>query len=83
MSEGAVIRFNKVSFNHGHNKPILDEVDFSVRRGSKITLMGQNGAGKSTVFKLITGEIKPTEGVINIDPKATIAVSNKLFLENI
>src|SRR3989339_400652 len=79
MSDGAVIRFNKVSFNHGHNKPILDEVDFSVRRGSKITLMGQNGAGKSTVFKLITGEIKPAEGAINIDPKATIAVSKQVI----
>lgn len=76
---GMVIRFNKVSFNHGHNKPILDEVDFSVRRGSKITLMGQNGAGKSTLFKLITGEIKPDNGAINIDPRATIAISKQVI----
>ncbi|MBU1557928.1 ATP-binding cassette domain-containing protein [Patescibacteria group bacterium] len=80
MSEnGAVIRFNKVSFNYGHNKPILEEADFSVRRGSKITLMGQNGAGKSTIFKLITGEFKPEEGAINIDSKATIAVSKQVI----
>ena len=76
---GAVIRFNKVSFGHSHNKPILDEADFSVRRGSKITLMGQNGAGKSTIFKLITGEIKPNEGDINIDSKATIAISKQVI----
>ncbi len=79
MSDGAVIRFNKVSFSHGHNKPILDEVDFSVRRGSKITLMGQNGAGKSTLFKLITGEFEPEDGAINIDPRATIAVSKQVI----
>lgn len=80
MSEnGVVIRFNKVSFNYGHNKPILDEVGFSVRRGAKITLMGQNGAGKSTIFKLITGEFKPNEGAINIDPKATIAISKQVI----
>lgn len=78
-NNGAVIRFNKVSFNHGYNKPILDEVDFSVRRGSKITLMGQNGAGKSTIFKLITGELKPEDGAINIDPKATIAISKQVI----
>lgn len=80
MSEnGAVIRFNKVSFNYGHNKPIIEEADFSVRRGAKITLMGQNGAGKSTLFKLITGEFKPEEGSINIDPKATIAISKQVI----
>ena len=49
-----VIRFEKVSFEYGHNKPILDTVDFSVRRGMKVTIMGQNGAGKSTLFSLIT-----------------------------
>ncbi len=76
---GAIIRFNKVSFEYDHNKPILDEADFSVRRGAKITLMGQNGAGKSTLFKLITGEFKPEDGVINIDPKATIAVSKQVI----
>ncbi|MBU4479927.1 ATP-binding cassette domain-containing protein [Patescibacteria group bacterium] len=76
---GAVIRFNKASFNYGYNKPILDEVDFSVRRGSKITLMGQNGAGKSTIFKLITGEFKPEKGDVNIDPRATIAVSKQVI----
>ncbi|MBI2626408.1 MAG: ATP-binding cassette domain-containing protein [Candidatus Nealsonbacteria bacterium] len=51
MNQGeTILRFAKVSFNYGH-KPILDEVDFSVRQGSKITLMGQNGAGKSTIFQ--------------------------------
>ena len=37
------VRFNKVSFEYGQDKPILDEVSFSLRRGSKMTLMGQNG----------------------------------------
>jgi ATP-binding cassette, subfamily F, member 3 len=50
-----VLRFEDVSFEHGHNRPILDEVTFNVRRGTKVTLMGQNGAGKSTIFGLILG----------------------------
>ncbi|AKM84382.1 TPA: hypothetical protein DCZ46_03475 [Candidatus Campbellbacteria bacterium] len=79
LNNGAVIRFNKVSFNYGYNKPILNEVDFSVRRGSKITLMGQNGAGKSTILKLITGEFKSESGAVNVDPRATIAVSKQVI----
>ena len=50
-----IIRFDEVSFEYGHNKPILEEVSFTVRRGTKITLMGQNGAGKTTIFGLILG----------------------------
>ena len=52
-SKGVIVRFDEVSFEFGHNHPILKEVDFSIRRGAKITIMGQNGAGKSTIFKLI------------------------------
>ena len=47
-----ILRFNNVTFVYG-KKPILSEATFSVRRGAKITLMGQNGAGKSTMFRLI------------------------------
>ena len=41
--------------------------------------MGQNGAGKSTIFKMITGEIKPTSGKIHITPGTTIAVSRQVI----
>ena len=37
-----------------------------MRKGSKITIMGQNGAGKSTIFKLINKTLKPMAGKINI-----------------
>ena len=74
-----IIRFDKVSFEYGPNKPILNEAVFSVRRGTKITLMGQNGAGKSTIFHLITGELKPESGAINIDKNITIAISRQVI----
>ncbi len=67
-----VLRFSDVSFGYGHNKPILDLVSFPVRERAKITLMGQNGAGKSTIFKLILGELQPDDGSINIKSGATI-----------
>jgi ATPase subunit of ABC transporter with duplicated ATPase domains len=78
-SNDVIIRFDKVFFEFGHNKPILDDVSFTVRRGSKITIMGQNGAGKSTIFKLITGDHKPEEGEIHIAQRATIAVSRQVI----
>lgn len=68
-----IIRFEEVSFEHGHNKPILHEVSFTVRRGAKVTVMGQNGAGKTTLFGLLAGERKPDSGKIHVAQGATIA----------
>ena len=77
--EEVIIRFNDVSFEYGHNKPILNEVNFSVRKGTKITIMGQNGAGKSTLFKLITKAFVPEEGEIHIGKNTTIAISRQVI----
>ncbi len=78
-----VVRFDEVSFEYGHNKPILDEVSFSVRRGSKVTIMGQNGAGKSTIFGLITAAAAKTakleSGQISINPGLSIAISKQVI----
>jgi len=74
-----LLRFDKVSFSYGHQKPILEEVDFPVRRGAKITLMGQNGSGKSTIFHLITGELKPDAGQINMEQKPVVATARQVI----
>ncbi len=75
----SIISFEKVSFEYGHHKPILDAVDFSVRRGMKITFMGQNGAGKSTIFALITGALKPESGKVNVMNGLSIALSQQVI----
>jgi len=75
MDHGNVIlRFGNVSFAYDEDHPILDEVSFSVRENAKITLMGQNGAGKSSIFKLLTGEMKPQEGEVHIQKDAKVAI---------
>jgi ATPase subunit of ABC transporter with duplicated ATPase domains len=78
-NDNVTVRFNKVSFEFGRDKPILDEASFALRRGSKITLMGQNGAGKSTILNMITGELKPDEGSIFVDPDMTIAYAKQVI----
>ncbi len=75
----SVLRFEEVSFEYGPKKPILKEVDFSIRRGTKTTIMGQNGAGKSTLFQLITGDLQPTEGIINQNKDVSVAISKQVM----
>lgn len=75
MAEEVILRFDNVTFEYVERKPVLDEASFVIRKGAKITLMGQNGAGKSTIFKLIKGELKPTKGNVFITNNATIATA--------
>ncbi|MBU6388736.1 ATP-binding cassette domain-containing protein [Patescibacteria group bacterium] len=77
--EESVIRFEGVSFEYGHNKPILDEVDFALRRGMKMAVMGQNGAGKSTLFSLMTGELTPESGAVHISHGMKVALAAQVI----
>ncbi len=74
-----VVRFEEVSYEYGPKKPILSEATFMVRRGSKLALMGQNGAGKSTIFGLIMGVIKPESGDIHIAHGLSIAIARQVI----
>ncbi|MEK7655162.1 MAG: ABC-F family ATP-binding cassette domain-containing protein [Patescibacteria group bacterium] len=74
-----IIRFSNVTFGYDEEKPLLDEVCFSVRQDAKITIMGQNGAGKSTILKLLTGEIKPKEGEVHVQHGASIAIGRQVI----
>jgi len=73
-----ILRFNDVTFEYGKKK-ILDEATFSVRRGAKVTLMGQNGAGKSTMFQLIMGTLHAEEGNVIIEEGLTMAISKQVI----
>ena len=58
-----LISVNKVSKSY-HSRLLLDHVSFSIERGDKIALIGSNGTGKSTLFKMIRGDVKPDEGEV-------------------
>lgn len=75
MLNETVIRFDKVNFEYNGSKPILEEVSFNVRTWSKITIMWQNWAWKSTIFKLIIGVLKPTKWSVIVDKGLSVATA--------
>ena len=74
-----ILNFDEVTYSYVKNKPILLEASFNIRKNSKITLMGQNGAGKSTIFKIITGEYEIEEGDVHIKKDLKIALSRQII----
>ncbi len=77
-NEPVIIRFDEVSFEYDHFKVILDEASFVVHRNSILTIIGQNGAGKSTIFKLLLGKLTPTGGKINLENGTTIGIAEQM-----
>lgn len=80
MDHGSVLlRFDSLTFHYDPRKPILDAVDFSVRERAKVTIMGQNGAGKSTILKLVTGELKKQAGDIHRKQGSTVGIAKQVI----
>ena len=61
-----IISLENISLSFGKNQ-ILDNVSFKINRGEILGMLGPNGVGKSTIFNLITGLIKPNYGKIKFD----------------
>ena len=61
-----IISFENVSLSYG-NRLILDNINFKINKGEIFGMLGPNGVGKSTIFNLITGLIKPDSGQIKIN----------------
>lgn len=61
------IQFNNVSFNYPDRKRILNDVNFEILPGEKVAILGETGAGKSTIVQLLLGYYKSNKGKILID----------------
>lgn len=66
-SENAIL-FEKVKFAY-EGKTIYKNLSFSIKKGEKVAIIGENGVGKTTLIKLLLGDLKPDQGTIYIDDK--------------
>jgi len=67
-----LVRLDKVALNFGTHI-LLDEVNFTLKKGSKIGLLGRNGAGKTTFMKVIAGSMQPDSGERWLRPGVQVA----------
>ena len=62
-----MIHCSNVNFSYESGRPVLQDLSFTIRDGECVGLIGANGAGKSTVMKLILGLLPCTQGEIRVD----------------
>lgn len=81
--EDVRLSFNHISFQYEEGTNILQDINLSLKPNEKVTFVGRTGVGKTTLFKLIMGLLRPTKGSITINGIDVYEISNsekrKLF----
>ena len=82
MNTDNVIEFRNVDFSYGR-ETVLHDVSFKISKGEKIAIVGETGAGKSTIAKLILRFYLPTKGQVMFYNEPSSSVSQKWARKNI
>jgi ATP-binding cassette subfamily F protein 3 len=67
------LEVQNLTFHYPNKYPLYEKLSFTLTRGEKFLIVGENGIGKSTLLKLIIGELTPDEGSIIMSQNTTIA----------
>jgi phospholipid/cholesterol/gamma-HCH transport system ATP-binding protein len=77
----SIIRLKNVSFQRD-DKIILDDVSMDIPRGSVVAIMGPSGVGKTTILRLISGQLHPSMGSIEVNGKEVSSLSHRQLYES-
>ncbi len=78
----ALLRLQNIHLSYGM-PPLFEGVDFHIEKGERIALIGRNGTGKSTLLKLINGEVLPDDGEVVLRKGVKVARLEQEVPENI
>jgi len=78
---GNYISVDEVSFKYEGGKTLFKKLSFGIDKDSRICIVGPNGVGKSTLLKVMTGELEPTKGEVKINRGVRIAKYHQHFLD--
>lgn len=79
--EGFAVQFKDVSFSYNHNEDNVKNVNFSIKKGETLGIIGSTGAGKSTLIKLLMRFYDVDSGAIYIDGKDIRSIDTKELRE--
>lgn len=78
-----IISFNDASFGYPGGPTLFRNLNFGIDLDSRIAMVGPNGIGKSTILKLIAGELQPTSGTVFRSAKVRMAVFSQHHVDGL
>ena len=72
-----MIEAENVYFGYDKEKPLIKDFSFTIQKGDKLAIVGPNGVGKTTLIKVLLGDIPPTSGKIKTSPVLQVAFSDQ------
>jgi len=67
-----VMSAQNLSFSYDFKKPVIENFNITISAGDRVCVVGKNGKGKTTLLKLLAGELNPKSGKINSNPNVTM-----------
>ncbi|MGC2595375.1 MAG: ABC-F family ATP-binding cassette domain-containing protein, partial [Rhabdochlamydiaceae bacterium] len=67
-----MVEVKEIVFSYEMEKPIIHEFSLAIEKGERIAIIGKNGYGKSTLLRLISGELGPLKGEVRVSEAASI-----------
>lgn len=75
--QGVSVKYSHARFSKNSNKLALANANLRINSGSTLALVGESGAGKTTIAKLISGQIKPNSGLVLLNGENLNRLNNK------
>jgi ATP-binding cassette subfamily F protein 3 len=83
QSGGVPLKTERISVAYDGGMPVFSDLSFTVTRGDKIAVVGPNGTGKTTLLKVLAGQIAPMEGALTIGHNTDIRYFGQHVLEHL
>ena len=68
----SLVVLNMENLSVGYDKPLIENIDLKIGKGERYILIGENGIGKSTLFKTIEGRVTPLSGKVILNPQTKL-----------
>jgi phospholipid/cholesterol/gamma-HCH transport system ATP-binding protein len=71
------VKLTAVSFGYERTRPVLRGIDLAIPRGRLVAIMGGSGCGKTTILRLIGGQLRPQSGTITVAGQDVVALDRE------